>query len=168
MKSVTIRNNDSEILVKIIHRKNGAYDLIRRLGLAALDIEVRDDKGYKVIFMNSKQEVSQSQGKKNDSGKLRFELLPPEAVEQIVHVLTQGAQKYADRNWEAGLSYGRVYGALQRHLSEFWKGNDIDPEWGAHHLAHAGCCLLFFLTYEMRGMKKWDDRLLNQETRPNA
>lgn len=97
-------------------------------------------------------------GKKNDSDKPRFELLPPEAVEQIVHVLTRGAEKYQARNWEKGISYSRVYGALQRHLNEFWKGNNIDPEWGLHHLAHAGCCLLFLLTYEVRGMEKWDDR----------
>lgn len=99
-----------------------------------------------------------SEGKKHDSGKPRFELLPPEAVEQIVHVLGKGAEKYQARNWEKGISYGRVYGALQRHLNEFWKGNNTDPEWGLHHLAHAGCCLLFLLTYEARGMKEWDDR----------
>lgn len=97
-------------------------------------------------------------GRKDDSGKLRFELLPPDAIEQIVFILTKGAEKYASRNWEKGLSYGRVYGALQRHLSEFWKGNDVDKEWQAHHLAHAGCCVLFLLSYELRQMKEFDDR----------
>ena len=104
-------------------------------------------------------------GIKNDSGKLRFELLPPEAIEQIVHVLTKGAEKYVQRNWEKGISYGRVYGALQRHLNEFWKGNNLDPEWDIHHLAHAGCCLLFLLTYEARGMKEWDDRPVKTQTK---
>ncbi len=108
------------------------------------------------------KEVSQSEelGKKDDSDKLRLELLPPDAIGEIALVLTKGANKYTPRNWEKGIAYGRVYGALQRHLAEFWKGNDIDPEWGIHHLAHAGCCLLFLLSYELRGMKKWDDRLV--------
>jgi len=77
----------------------------------------------------------------------------------------KGAEKYVQRNWEKGISYGRVYGALQRHLNEFWKGNNLDPEWDIHHLAHAGCCLLFLLTYEARGMKEWDDRPVKTQTK---
>ena len=98
------------------------------------------------------------EGTKHDIGKPRFDLVPPEALEEIVKVLTFGASKYAARNWEKGIQYGRVYGALQRHLSAFWKGEDKDPETDLPHLAHAGCCLFFLLTYHQRGMKEWDDR----------
>lgn len=98
------------------------------------------------------------QGYKYDGNKLRYDLVPPEALEEIVKVLTFGAAKYTDRNWEKGINYGRVYGALMRHMQAFWRGEDIDPESGLSHLSHAGCCLFFLLTYDRRGMVEFDDR----------
>ena len=46
-----------------------------------------------------------SEGIKYDSNKIRFELLPPELLEQTAAVLTVGAVKYEDRNWEGGIKY---------------------------------------------------------------
>lgn len=96
---------------------------------------------------------------KHDGGKLRYDLLPPEALEEITKVMTLGARKYSDRNWEKGLSWGRVYAACMRHLWAWWRGEDKDPETGLSHLAHAGCCIFFLNTYEVRGMRKFDDRV---------
>ena len=98
------------------------------------------------------------QGTKHDSDKLRYDLVPPEALEEVVKVLTFGAGKYTDRNWEKGINYGRVYGALMRHMQAFWKGEDKDAESGISHLSHAGCCLFFLLAYEGRRMREFDDR----------
>ena len=54
MKSVTIRNKQGEILVKVIHRKSGGYDLISTPEIARdCEIEVRADDGSKVIFGGS-------------------------------------------------------------------------------------------------------------------
>jgi len=51
MKSVTIRNKQGKILVKIIHRKSGVYDLIKTPEIDRdCDIEVRADDNSKVIF----------------------------------------------------------------------------------------------------------------------
>jgi hypothetical protein len=78
---------------------------------------------------------------------------------EIGKVLTFGAQKYAPRNWEKGIKYSRVYGALLRHLFAWWWGERTDPETGIHHLAHAGFCVLFLLCYELRIMDgEYDDR----------
>jgi hypothetical protein len=96
-------------------------------------------------------------GTKYDEGKLRWDLVPPE-FEEVVRVLTYGATKYADRNWERGISYGRLIAATLRHLFAWIRGEREDPETGLHHLAHAGCDILFLLTYELRGMKDFDDR----------
>jgi len=63
-----------------------------------------------------------------------------------------------DRNWEKGIKYSRVYGALLRHVTSFWAGESVDPETGISHLAHAGCCLMFLLAFEQRGMNDFDDR----------
>jgi hypothetical protein len=97
-------------------------------------------------------------GRKNDEGKLRFDLVPPEVEEALAAVLTHGATKYEDRNWEKGIKYGRVYAALRRHLLSWVKGDKIDDESGMPHLHHALCCLAFLIAYEARGMgKEWDD-----------
>jgi hypothetical protein len=46
-----------------------------------------------------------------------------------------------------------------RHLTAWWeRENDgLDEETGYSHLWHAGCCLMFLIAYEIRGVGK-DDR----------
>jgi hypothetical protein len=89
------------------------------------------------------------QGTKHDDNKNQLDLFSPFVYEAIGEVLTYGAAKYESHNWAKGILYSRVLGALKRHISEFEKGNRYDPEWGLHHLAHAGCCLMFLLHYEL-------------------
>lgn len=97
------------------------------------------------------------EGRKDDQGKPRFELLPSDALRAIAVILTFGALKYEDRNWEKGMDWSRVFGALQRHLWSWWEGESLDPETGKSHLWNAGCCILFLIAYECRGVGK-DDR----------
>lgn len=104
-----------------------------------------------------------SEGTKYDEGKIRYDLLPPEGLESVAQVLTFGAAKYEDRNWEKGIKYSRVFGALMRHLWAWWNPfvSSKDPETGYSHLAHAGCCLFFLIAFEARGMQDFDDRPSN-------
>lgn len=97
-------------------------------------------------------------GGKADAGKPRYDLLPPELLDGVARVLTVGATKYAPRNWELGIMYGRVFSALMRHMWAWWRGENVDAETGHSHLWHAGCCLAFLIAYEARGMAKFDDR----------
>ncbi len=100
------------------------------------------------------------EGKKFDQDKIRMELIPPELLEAVGTILTFGAKKYDDRNWEKGMNWSRVYGALLRHLNAWASREDTDPETGKSHLWHAGCCIAFLITYEMRGIGT-DDRATN-------
>ena len=97
------------------------------------------------------------EGRKDDADKLPWDLLPADAVEEIVKALDFGARKYAAHNWCNGMRWGRVFAALMRHMWAWWGGEDKDPETGLSHLAHAGCCCLFLLAFEKRGVGK-DDR----------
>ena len=97
-------------------------------------------------------------GKKLDSEKIRYELLPPEALEGTAKILTFGAKKYGDRNWEDGIEFSRVYGALQRHLIAWWGGEDTDTESGESHLHHAGCNIAFLQSFVVRKQKELDNR----------
>jgi hypothetical protein len=91
------------------------------------------------------------------ASKPRLDLLPPAAMEAIAKVLTFGAGKYGDNNWARGARWGRYYAALLRHLLAWWRGEELDPETGLSHLAHAGCCLVFLLEYQRNGWGT-DDR----------
>ena len=89
-------------------------------------------------------------GRKFDGGKLEYGLLPPYALEETVKVLTFGAQKYERNNWihvDDGIR--RYFDALQRHVWAWKMGENIDPESGLHHLAHAMCCLMFLYEREV-------------------
>ena len=97
-------------------------------------------------------------GTKDDKNKQRYDLLAPEALGGLVGVLTYGATKYAPRNWEAGISYSRVFAAAMRHLWAWWSRSDDDSETGLSHLDHAACCIHFLSAYTKRKMTKFDDR----------
>lgn len=104
------------------------------------------------------------EGTKNDAGKLRLDLIPPEFEKGLAEVLTYGAKKYEPKNWEKGIKYSRVYASLRRHLLSWLMGEDIDPESGLPNLFLATFNLMALSTYEVRGMDKdWDD-LRKKET----
>ena len=88
-------------------------------------------------------------GRKFDGGKLEYGLLPPKALEATVDVLTFGAQKYERDNWKhVDDSKRRYFDALQRHMWAWKQGEQLDPESGKHHLAHALCCLMFLYEHD--------------------
>lgn len=97
------------------------------------------------------------EGKKFDQGKAPWDLLPFDAVEQIVRVLEFGAGKYGAYNWSKGMDHSRLFAAAMRHLTSHWRGETLDSETGLPHLAHALCCLLFLQAYQLRGEGR-DDR----------
>lgn len=71
-------------------------------------------------------------GVKADDGKLRYDLIPPEALELLARAMTLGAAKYGDRNWENGLSWSRVYAAMMRHAEAIRQGHVVDTEGNSH------------------------------------
>lgn len=102
-------------------------------------------------------DARQTEGIKHDDGKPEWDLLPMDAINEVARVLTYGKKKYAARNWEKGMAWGRLIGASMRHIAAFMKGEEKDPESGEHHLAHAACDVLFVLAYYLRNIGK-DDR----------
>ena len=98
-------------------------------------------------------------GLRQNKGKLRLDLIPPEFDEILAQILAQGAEKYEDRNWELGLSYMDCVASLRRHLLSWQQGNDVDDESGLHLMGHVAINALFIYAFEMRGMADdFDDR----------
>ncbi len=97
-----------------------------------------------------------NEGKRYDAGKLRLDLIPPEATLYLARVLTYGAKIHADRNWELGMDWSRCLGALKRHLLKWELGQTIDDESGEPHLAHVMWNAMALLVYETRGIGRDD------------
>lgn len=77
-------------------------------------------------------------------------LLPWRALGVVVDVLEHGARKYApDAWWGVPDARRRYYDAAQRHLCAWWLGEADDADSGLPHLAHAACCVLFLLAFEV-------------------
>lgn len=95
-----------------------------------------------------------SEGLRYNEGKLPYDLIPTEAEEGLARVLAHGAKKYSPRNWEKGMDWSIPYGALRRHLSAWWNGEELDKESGLSHLSHILCNTAFLIVYEQRGVGK--------------
>jgi hypothetical protein len=76
---------------------------------------------------------------------------------EIAKVLDHGAKKYSAHNWRGGFVWSRIASAILRHLFAWLTGEDKDPESGLSHLAHAGCGIMFLLTFQLTKTGK-DDR----------
>ena len=111
-------------------------------------------------YQDKHREIENTEPKKatrHDTGKLRFDLIPAYATEQVARVFTNGAVKYGDRNWEKGMNWSRVIASLKRHLNSFEQGEDIDLESGLLHTAHIATNALFLVEYS-KIYKEGDDR----------
>jgi len=107
-----------------------------------------------------KKELLEREGVKYDGGKLRYDLIPADALEQLAAIYTMGAKKYADNNWRKGMSWSRPFAALMRHLWAWFRGEDIDPESGLNHLAHAAWNCFTLINYS-KSHPEFDNRIKN-------
>lgn len=94
------------------------------------------------------------EGTKLDQGKISYTLLPFKAITEVVKVLEFGKQKYAKDNWQkVPDGKERYIDAAFRHLIAYHEGETYDTESDLHHLAHATCCLLFVIWFDLVGKK---------------
>ena len=99
---------------------------------------------------------------KNDSEKLRWDLLPIEPIEDIIRVLMFGASKYEENNWKNGSSkkdMDRTYAAALRHLTAWKKGEECADDSGLLHLSHAACDIIFMIYHSLTKKemeRNWD------------
>ena len=99
-------------------------------------------------------------------GKMRWDLVPWEAMQEVTRVYTWGATKYADRNWEKGIPLSRMFASMMRHVIAYFMGEDVDPESGIHHMAHAVWNGLGILEFALRGRADLDDRPIQKKKEP--
>ena len=90
--------------------------------------------------------------------KLPLHLWPETATAMGCLGLLEGALKYGRNNWRvSGVRYSIYIDALRRHVNALFEGEDLDPDSGAPHLAHALACLAIIVDAKAAG-KLVDDR----------
>lgn len=90
----------------------------------------------------------------------KFGLLPWKALGVIAEHFGIGAEKYAAHNWREGYEWSKTFDALQRHLGDWWEGEERDED-GLHNLAAAGFHILVLITYAITHPERYaqfDDR----------
>lgn len=90
---------------------------------------------------------STSKANKFDKGKAPLSLINRAALEAEARVLEFGANKYGLLNWQNGMEHRRLVDAVLRHVTAYADGEELDPESGLSHLAHARSGLGFLLYY---------------------
>lgn len=94
--------------------------------------------------------MATTEGVKHDEDKPKFSLMKPDALMEMVAVLTYGAKKYSPDNWKhLENARQRYFDAANRHLWQWYGGEERDPESGLHHLAHAMSSLMFLIQMDM-------------------
>jgi len=139
----------------LANRKATSSEVAKAVGVS---IKYVDKMIATISSPNWREEIPVPKFVKDDNAKTRYDLLPPEFLEETARVLTFGAQKYSAHNWAQGASWSRYFSAMMRHMWAWWRGEDNDPETGFSHLAHAACCLSFLIAYQRRGLGE-DDRV---------
>lgn len=93
------------------------------------------------------------------SSKLPLHLWPETATVLGSLALLDGALKYGRSNFRAiGVRSSIYYDAARRHLTAWFEGEDVDPDSGLPHLAHALACLAILVDAQAAG-KLNDDRM---------
>lgn len=81
-------------------------------------------------------------GTKHDQGKSRLELIDPDWLEDVGHVLAHGAKIHGDNNWKK-VEQPRYIAAAMRHIMAIMRGEYLDPETQKPHAAHLACNAMF-------------------------
>jgi len=96
-------------------------------------------------------------GVKYDDNKPKFSLIKQDALMEMVAVLTYGAKKYSPDNWmHLDNARQRYFDAANRHLWQWFGGEERDEESGLHHLAHAMSSLMFIIQMDINKEKEMD------------
>lgn len=103
-----------------------------------------------------RQEFGSGAVRDTAEGKVRLDLISPFALERLGEWLRLGAEKYKERNWEAGLPISRCIASLWRHLLAYERGEravkaemeDEETDPVEDHLAAIFCNTMFIIHYE--------------------
>ena len=111
----------------------------------------------------SEERITSTTGGQKGRKDEQLHHLPWEALAVIAQVYAFGADKYDAYNFRKGYDWSLSFDALQRHLWEWWSGEEADEESELSHLAHAAFHVLTLLLYSKGDeYAQHDDRPVSQ------
>jgi hypothetical protein len=102
-------------------------------------------RDYSLHDSGERQQFATGAVRDRQSGKGRFDLLPPLAMTRLARHFEKGAAKYGDRNWERGIPLSRFLDSALRHLFAYLAGREDED-----HLVAAAWNLLAALETDAR------------------
>ena len=100
-------------------------------------------------------------GARYNADKTPFKYVPLHLLRNTARVFEQATRRpvrpYPVWNWAKGMQWSVPYECLLRHLEAWYRGEELDPDSGLPHLAHAMCNLLM-LEHYATAYKEGDDR----------
>ena len=99
---------------------------------------------------NKKEEKKKTKmggGMRYNSGKAELHQVPSSLKYAVAKCLMYGEQKYEKSNWRQGMSWMTVSDCLDRHMTSWMDGEEVDEESGLPHLYHAACNIAFLIEY---------------------
>ncbi|KKN15007.1 hypothetical protein LCGC14_0990350 [marine sediment metagenome] len=64
-------------------------------------------------------------------GKPRFDLISFHGLKRLADLMTKGAEKYGERNWEKGQHVSRFYSSMFRHMMAWREGDLVEDHLAA-------------------------------------
>lgn len=88
-------------------------------------------------------------GNRFNEGKLRYDLIPQEFLDELAKVFTYGAEKYGVDNWRKGLSWRDCLASAERHQRAFASGKDYNTDDNPNllHVANAAANLAMITAF---------------------
>ena len=146
----TCEDSEGKTLDTVVHAEISAINKVANLNAAKYIYVTHQpcDNCQKAIDNAGLEVVLVTEFMKFDTGKLRYSLIPPEAMKEMAKVLTYGAKKYKPNNWQKAEDTSRYVDALYRHLEAWRAGEKVDEESGLSHLSHALTNIGFLIHFE--------------------
>ena len=116
-----------------------------------------------VLSLDEWREIDETTGGEKNQKSEQYSLIPVPAFDMLARVYAYGAGKYDRNNWRRGYPWHLSFDAMMRHLNAFWNGEDLDPESGLPHVAHAMFHCATLLTF-MQEYPEGDDRYVRTRT----
>jgi len=127
--------------VGIVERCEGLTQWEKDLGLA--EVMTKEQ-------MLEEVRVTSATGGEKGQKLARLGSLDPQALLEVGKVAGFGEQKYSRLNYMKGYDWNLSFDAMLRHSLSFWNGEDLDPESGLPHMAHAAWQALTLLAFFLK------------------
>ena len=142
----------------------------RRFEIYNPDSQMREEVvnvSFRLVAINFKQRKTTmenddpSKAMRYNAGKPKFSLIIPRFMRYMACVLTMGAEKYDEYNWQKSCNTEHhnqfrdgCLDSLQRHLNYWHEGDQYDEESGLPHMAHVAVNAMFIEWYDHNEKRK--------------